>query len=271
MTADLTAMIDSLDRGWTEDTDWAELRVDHDGPCHGRQLAATVGELRHWECPCPVDVAAKKEMRPRLPLLLELTESSFSKPVIASEGGSGARLHPPLPGDLENADEVIREIEWAVETICRDWSLIPGRLLVENLAAVRTETGARLAVERDDAAAVLRPAWQAARRHLGYDRRPLRLVCDCGARMALEGREIACEGFDCGRRAAITPELAAAMVAEATRRRCRRSHEPQWRVNTQGNQVCAECQDLLASRRKARAAKDKERSTRQRGEDVVSS
>lgn len=273
MTTDMTPladMIDSLDTGWTEETDWAELYVRHDGPCHDRQLAATVGQLRHWSCECEVSVEAKQEMRARLPLLLELTEASFAKPVIASEGGGGTKLHPPLPGDLENVDEVMRSIQAAAETICRDWSISESGLLVENLAAIRMEIGARLASERDDEAAVLRPAWQAARRHLGYDRRPIRLRCDCGARMGLEGLEIVCEGSDCSRRVAITAELAAVMVVEATRRRCRRRHDPAWTINAQGNQVCQTCTDLLASRRKARKAKDDARKIGQLGEGVGS-
>lgn len=260
-TENLATMVAQLLDGWADEVDYAVLAVEHDSACHGRMLAATLGQLRHWECECPAAPRRVREMRHRDPLLLELTESSFSKPVIASDGGSGAKLHPPLPGDLENYDTVIRILESAAWTICADWYLdtTPNDGMIRHLECIRLEIGARLANERDDAAAVLRPGWQAARLHLGYERRPLRLVCECGGSMALEALELACDG--CTRRHGVSAELAAVMVAEVMRARCKRQHDPDWRLNAQGNPVCRTCSDLLASRRAARKAKDKERST----------
>lgn len=246
----LTDMIDSLDRGWTEETDWAELYVDHDAACHGRQLAATVGELRHWECECPREFKARREMRSRLPLLLDLFEAAHSIPGERGDGQPGSKsLEAPLPGRLGEYDEIMRSIRAAVDIICTDWQLVGGSIEAR-LEAIRREVGARLANERDDAAAVLAVPFDSALVWLGYHDRPLRLRCDdCGGDMALRDTDVLCGA--CGRSLALD-----LIVANGVRLlsvpRCKRGHEPDWRISETGHRACRPCEAL---RKRAKAGK----------------
>lgn len=263
MTPDLTAMIAELMDGWTEEVAYAVAEPVHTAACTATMVALTVARLRHYRCECPRSFRAVKIQRDRLPLLLELTESSYSIPVGARPEISGsAKLHPPVPGNLENYDTVMRMLAVAAWTINADWKsdVALNRPMVEALDFVRREAGARLANECDDAAALLLPAWRAARIHLGYDQRPLRLICDCGDQLALRAPQDGSPGFlecdGCPGRIPLSPELTATMVAEASRLRCKRLHEPDWRITTQGTRQCRECQAINLRRRKARKASD---------------
>lgn len=248
--APLTDMIDALLDGWTEEVSWAEAVAEHDAACLAAQLSLTVQQLRLHECECPRRTEFRKESRTRIPLLTQLAESKW---IVRTGGGDGndggkvKRLHPPVPGGLEAADEVMRNIEFAVDIICRDWQLVEecGADIGSRLEAVRREMGARLMPEVDDAAAVLAPGFRAARIHLGYDRRLQGLVCGCGGAIALQDTLATCEGA-CGASYGF-----AEVVQRGAVERCKRGHKPDWRMTPNGSWQCRPCE---ASRKRRSAA-----------------
>lgn len=241
---DLAEMIDHLLDGWDEMVCWTEIRPLHSEECLAERIALTVAELRHHECDCERFPHRITEYRKQIPLLTALVESSYSAPVTGEATRSGTKVEAPLPGNIGESDRVMRLIDTAAKRICADWSLPEGDGIVGHLEAVRLEAGARLGVECDDAAALLGPAVTAARIHLGYESRPLRILCDCDGLIVHESPLLRCTG-DCGRLYTLSGALDRALAAQerslAALELCRRLHEPNWRTDADGKRRCRSC------------------------------
>lgn len=248
----LTEMIMHLLDGWDEEVTWTEMRVGHSEECFIHQLGLTVAELRHFSCECPRTPYRIIEFRRQIPLLTSLVESSYSAPVTGESTRSGTKVEAPLPGNLGAYDSVMRMISSAVWTLSQDWSLPAPATLVGGLEAIRLEIGARLANERDDAAALLGPAVRAARIHLGYESRPIRIFCDCDGLIVHREGALECTG-DCGRVYAISEALERALAAQerslAVLELCRRQHAPNWRTDADGKRRCRSCDAERKQRR----------------------
>ena len=270
MTDNLRTMVDRLMRPWPLKIDWAERIQDCTEACNTWKTYMTVAELRHYDDPCPYHIEYRQTYPEQVPVLTQLVEAKYEVPVTGNAERGGTKLEPPMPGNLVTPDTLMWNIRIAAGRIVADWNIVTtsGRQNGKTSGVVWLETitaviAYRTPQELDDAAALLRPAYDAAMRYLGYTTDRVMLLdtsCDtCGGVLSAPrelgqgSMDVHCEGWNaeppCGRTYSPAEWLAmhesSARTPNGTKTHCPQHHvydEFNTRIGKDGKRRCRTCE-----------------------------
>lgn len=111
MTTELATLVEQLVDGWTERVEFYKRVTTHYGACAEARKTASKGQLRHWECPCPVTLETRVRSAWQAALLDQLdAEGGGYAPSTANSltGGRPGKPKSKPPSSLDTVDLLAR-------------------------------------------------------------------------------------------------------------------------------------------------------------------
>lgn len=115
MTTELADLVGVLVDGWTERVEYFKRVTTHHGVCAEARKTASKGQLRHWECPCPVALETRVRSARQAPLLEQLAKECTGFAPSTANSLSGTRPGKPKSKPPSNLDAV--DLTTQLETV----------------------------------------------------------------------------------------------------------------------------------------------------------